>query len=54
MVESNADVAEFVAQLTPAISKRDAESIIDESYRTATAGIFGHRACESSGGRPTA
>lgn len=26
------------------------ESIIDESYRTVTAGTFGHRAAESSGG----
>lgn len=29
------------------------ESIIDESYRTVTAGTFGHRAAESNGGRPT-
>ncbi len=29
------------------------ESIIDESYRTVTAGTFGHRASESNGGRPT-
>jgi hypothetical protein len=28
------------------------ESIIDESYRTVTAGTFGHRAAESKGGRP--
>ncbi|MET3768489.1 hypothetical protein ABIB15_001171 [Marisediminicola sp. UYEF4] len=28
------------------------ESIIDESYRTVTAGTFGHRAAESNGGRP--
>jgi hypothetical protein len=76
--ESNPDVGEFVAQVTPATRTRDAEtlielmsrvtgqpnlddidlavveSIIDESYRTTTAGVYGHRASESSGGRPTA
>ncbi|MHA6667648.1 hypothetical protein ACX3O0_02130 [Homoserinimonas sp. A447] len=30
------------------------ESIIEESYRTVTAGTFEYRARESPGGRPTA
>lgn len=39
MIESNADVAEFIAQVTPAVRKRDAETLIELMSR-----VTGHEA----------